>query len=185
MKQELFRERLLGGLVDERGDSAHRATLRGPLRRASPGGTPGGATPAAGLPRVRTSLRVNSLTLPRLAAEVMTAAFGPGCPGADDEEYFLVAGGNARSGPSTYRIAEVLMTSRGINFPVGPMKDRELQERIVRLIAEGLQELEHASLVRAQVHNPPQVGPDYTITRRGRAALERGEVEGILMAASA
>jgi hypothetical protein len=129
--------------------------------------------------------RLDSLTLPRLAAEVMTAAFGPGCPGADDEEYFSVAGGNARSGPSTYRIAEVLMTSRGINFPVGPMKDRELQERIVRLIAEGLQELEHASFVRAQGHNPPQVGPDYTITRRGRAALERGEVEGILMAASA
>lgn len=127
--------------------------------------------------------RLNSLTLPRLAAEaeIMTAAFGPGCPGADDEEYFSVAGGNARYGPSTYRIAEVLMTSRGINFPVGPMKDRELQERIVRLTAEGLQELEHASFVRAQVHNPPQVGPDYTITRRGRAALERGEVEGILM----
>lgn len=104
--------------------------------------------------------RLNSLSLLQLVAEVMTSAFGPGCPGADDDEYFSVAGGNVRSGPGTYRIAEVLMASRGIGFPVGPMKDRELQERIVRLVAEALQELEHASLVRGQVHTPAQGGPD-------------------------
>jgi hypothetical protein len=128
--------------------------------------------------------RLSSLPLPELAAEVMTTSFGPGCPGADDDEYFSVAGGNIRAGPSVYRITELLVACKGISFPYGPMKDQALQERVVRLVAEGLQQLEHASLVRAQVHTPAQAGPDYVITRRGRAALERNEVEGILAAAS-
>lgn len=46
-------------------------------------------------------------------------------------------------------------------------------------IAEGLQELEHASLVRAQAHTALG-GLDCTTTRRGRAALQRGEVESVV-----
>jgi len=129
--------------------------------------------------------RLSAVPLPQLAAEVMTTSFGPGCPGADDDEYFSVAGGNLRAGPSVYRIAEVLMASKGISFPYGPMKDQALQERVVRLVAEGLQTLEHAALVRAQVHSPAQSGPDYVITRRGRAALASNEVDAVLAAASA
>jgi hypothetical protein len=60
-------------------------------------------------------------------------------------------------------------------------EDVQLRERITRLVAEGLQELEHASLVRCQVHTA--MGSfDWAATRRGRAALERGAVEHIMRA---
>jgi hypothetical protein len=121
--------------------------------------------------------RLNSLSLAQLATEVMNTFFGR--PDAD-EEGITVAGGNFRTGPSVYRITGVLMAAGGIDWPDSPMKDRELQERIVRLVAEGVQELEHASLVRAQMHDPSPGGPDYVTTRRGRAALERSEVERLL-----
>ena len=49
----------------------------------------------------------------------------------------------------------------------------------IRLAAEGLQQVEHASLVRFQLHT--SVGyPDWAATCRGRAALERGEVLSLL-----
>jgi hypothetical protein len=54
-----------------------------------------------------------------------------------------------------------------------------LWRQFSRIIAEGLQELEHASLVRAQMHTS-QNSLDFTTTRLGRAALEQGAVEGIL-----
>jgi hypothetical protein len=46
--------------------------------------------------------------------------------------------------------------------------------------AEALQVLEHALVVRAQSNQDH--GFDYAITRRGRAALEHGEIESILTA---
>jgi hypothetical protein len=49
------------------------------------------------------------------------------------------------------------------------------------LVAEGLQELEHASLVRCQVHTAMGTF-DWAATRRGRAALQRGAVEQIMRA---
>jgi hypothetical protein len=63
-------------------------------------------------------------------------------------------------------------------------QDRELQERITCLVAEGLQQLEHASLVRLQVEDQTSYGSGYWLTRRGRTAFERGEVEDILTAAT-
>ena len=121
--------------------------------------------------------RLNALPLEQLAADVMTTEFGR----ADaDPDAITVAGGNIHAGPHVYAISTRLMATRGIDFPVGPMKDRELQEAIVRLVAEALQRLEHAALVRVQVHNPAQSGPDYAITRHGRAALERDDIESVL-----
>jgi hypothetical protein len=127
--------------------------------------------------------RLNSLPLAQLAAEVMTKGFGPGGPGADDEDV-TVGQANINAGPSAAQIAGEFVASRGFTFPAPSAEDLKLQERIARLVAEGLQELEHASLVRAQMHTA-MGSLDYATTRCGRAALERGEVEGILAAASA
>jgi hypothetical protein len=126
--------------------------------------------------------RLDSLPVAELAAEVMMTAFAAADP---EDGYITVGGGNAHAGPSVYHIISRLMDARGISFPDSPMKDQKLQERALRLVAEGLQELEHASLVRAQLHSPPQGGPDWVITRRGRAALDRGQVADILNPASA
>ena len=52
-------------------------------------------------------------------------------------------------------------------------------EGFYKLAAEGLQELEHASLVRAQLHTNINY-LDWTATRRGRAALASGDVQQIL-----
>jgi hypothetical protein len=125
--------------------------------------------------------RLGSLPLADLAAEVMITAFAAADP---EDSYVTVAGGNLHAGASVYGITGRLMAARGMNFPVSPMKDAKLQERVVRLVAEGLQELEHVSFVRAQVHDPAQSGPDYVITRRGRAALDQGQVAAVLSRAS-
>src|ERR1035441_6971724 len=127
--------------------------------------------------------RLNSLQLPQLAAEVMRRGFGPGGPGADDEDV-TVGQQNINAGPTAARIAGEFEPSRGFTFPLPLAEDMKLQESIARLVCEGLQELEHASLVRAQMHTASG-GMDYATPRRGRAALECGEVEGILAAASA
>jgi hypothetical protein len=122
--------------------------------------------------------RLDSLSLPQLAAEVMTRAFGPDGPGADDEDV-TVGQENINAGLTASRIASELVPPRGFTFPLPSDEDLKLQERTARLVAEGLQELEHASLVRAQMHTA-MGGLDYATTRRGRAALEGGEVERIL-----
>jgi hypothetical protein len=57
--------------------------------------------------------------------------------------------------------------------------DEKLFQRFAELVGEGLQVLEHASLVRGPV--PTMGGVDgYTATRLGRAALERGAVDRII-----
>jgi hypothetical protein len=124
--------------------------------------------------------RLDSLPLAQLAAEVMVKAFGPGGPGADEEDV-TVGQANAHAGPGLYRICGLVEADRrGLGFTYTD-EDDELLERIRRLVAEGLQELEHASLIRVQLHT--EMGsPDYATTRRGRAALERGEVERIVVA---
>jgi hypothetical protein len=126
--------------------------------------------------------RLNSLPLAQLAAEVMTKGFGPGGPGAHDEDV-TVGQANINAGPTAAQIVGEFVGPRGFTFPVPSDEDLKLHNRIARLVAEGLQELEHASLVRAQMHTA-MGGLDYATTRPGRAALERGEVEGILAATS-
>jgi hypothetical protein len=61
----------------------------------------------------------------------------------------------------------------------GHKDEAKVRARATRLIAESLQQLEHASLIRAQLHT--SMGElDWAATRRGRAALERDEVKSIL-----
>jgi hypothetical protein len=122
--------------------------------------------------------RLDSLSLPQLAAEVMVRAFGPGGPGAD-EEHVQVGQANANAGPSLYQVSGLFEADRGFTFPLPTSDDLQLLESIRRLVAEGLQELEHASLIRVQMHTA--MGSfDYATTRRGRAALDGGEVERIV-----
>ncbi len=87
-------------------------------------------------------------------------------------------------GPTADQIVGEFVPDKGFTFPIPSPEDLKLRERVGRLVAEGLQELEHASLVRAQMHTGTG-GLDYTTTRRGRASLEHGEVGGILTAISA
>lgn len=122
--------------------------------------------------------RMSALSLTELATEVMVKGFGPGGPGADDEQITL-GQANANAGPTAERISFELAPERGFTFPLPTREDMKLRERVAKLVAEGLQELEHTSLVRFQMHTAMGY-LDWTATRRGRAALERGEVESIL-----
>ena len=119
--------------------------------------------------------RLNGLPLIELAAEVMIRGFGPGGRGADDDAITL-GQENAGAGPTAELISFEFAPVRGFTFPLPTSEDVQLRALIAKLVAEGLQELEHASLVRCQMHT--SMGYlDWGATRRGRAALERGEVQ--------
>jgi len=62
-------------------------------------------------------------------------------------------------------------------------EDRQLMERFGPLASEGLQELEHASLVRQSQGKTSDL-TFYTPTSRGLAALGRGKVDTIVAARS-
>lgn len=127
--------------------------------------------------------RLNSLPLVELAAEVMVKGFGPGGPGVDDDAISL-GQQNANAGPTANDISLEFVSDRGFAFPSPTPDDFNLRERLAKLVAEGLQQLEHASLVRVQMHTA--MGQlDWAATRRGRAALEGNEVQSILQAAGA
>jgi hypothetical protein len=121
--------------------------------------------------------RLNALPLIELAVEVMTKGFGPGGPGAVGD----AAPGHvtSRAATSVAVISFEFAPERGFTSPIATAEDRELRDQIAQLIAEGMQELEHASLVIGQL-NPPYNQLAWAATRRGRAALQRGEVLGIL-----
>lgn len=120
---------------------------------------------------------MSALSVAQLAAEVMTKGFGPGGPGADDGSV-TVGGPNADSGIEVADIAGTFVTYQPQYFGT-PSPNEVLWRQLSRIIAEGLQELEHASLVRAQMHTS-QNSLDFTTTRLGRAALDQGAVERIL-----
>ena len=122
--------------------------------------------------------RLNALPLIELAAEVMIKGFGPGGPGADDDAITL-GQANIHAGSTAQIISLELAPDRGFTFPLPTPEDHKLREQIAKLVAEGLQELEHASLVRCQMHTG-MGNLDWAATRRGRAALERGEVQSVL-----
>jgi hypothetical protein len=127
--------------------------------------------------------RLSALPLTELATQVMIRGFGPGGPGADDDAITL-GQANVGAGPTAERITFEFAPERGFTFPLPTPEDFKLRERIAKLVAEGLQELEHASLVRLQRHTAMGY-LDWAATRRGRAALERGEVQSILQRRSA
>jgi hypothetical protein len=109
--------------------------------------------------------RASSLSLPQLAAEVMTKVF----PVTEE----------LRFQDGRYPPFGILVT----RFAPGTgHHDEKLFQRFSELVGEGLQVLEHASLVRGPVATMNSDG--YTVTRLGRAALERGAVDRIIAGGS-
>jgi len=119
-------------------------------------------------------VRLDQLPLPALAAEVMAKAFGPGAEWEDPEEEVTVGGPTARAGATVHGIAAAMA-------PEGSTKaaDERTWLRLQRLIAEAVQVLEHAALIRPQVHLAIE-GIDYTPTRLGRTVLAAGAVIEVL-----
>ncbi|MGH9096071.1 MAG: hypothetical protein ACRDWB_01460, partial [Acidimicrobiales bacterium] len=96
--------------------------------------------------------------------------FGPAGQGADKDNTVTVGGPNINAGVTVGAIAP--------DFVPGDA-DEELRIRRDRLVAEGMQALEHASLVRSQLHTA-MGGLDYTATRLGRAVLESNSVAQVV-----
>jgi len=111
--------------------------------------------------------RLGSLSVPQLASEVMVKGFAHGDQ-ADSEEVWL----------SSANISIELYPPKPVVMP--PPEDVKLIKQIERLVAEGLQELEHASLVRPKTSSAAGSHLNYTTTRAGHSALENGEVQEIL-----
>ena len=109
--------------------------------------------------------RATSLPLPQLAAEVMTKAFRV------TEELRFQDG--------RYPVFGILVSRFA---PDTSHHDEKLYQRFAELVGEGLQVLEHASLVRGPVTTND--GNGYALTRLGRAALERGAVDRIIAGGS-
>jgi hypothetical protein len=87
--------------------------------------------------------RLGSLSIEDLAAEVMVKGFGPGGPGQDDD-HVTVGRQNANSGPDVYDIAHGFVDYGGTYLYGTPLPLEILWRGILKLVAEGLQELEHA-----------------------------------------
>jgi hypothetical protein len=115
--------------------------------------------------------RLEALSMSQLATEVMAKAFGPEGPGADRK--VTVDGAPVGAGPTVSAIVSLFVGSDKWD----QAKRVDSWERLKRLIAEGLQTLEHAALIRAQNHSGIL---DYALTRSGEAALEQHTVERIL-----
>jgi hypothetical protein len=118
--------------------------------------------------------RLDRLTLAALAAEVMGKAFGPGAEWEDPEEEVTVGGPNVGAGATVEGIATAMA-------PEGSTRalDDRARLRLQRLVAEAVQALEHASLIRAQLH-AATAGFDYTPTRLGRKVLAAGAVAEVV-----
>ncbi|MBS1846602.1 MAG: hypothetical protein JST53_19525 [Actinobacteria bacterium] len=118
--------------------------------------------------------RLEQLPLPMLAAELMAKAFGPEAEWEDPEEEVTVGGPGAGAGATVEAIAAAMApdgTARRAGDPT--------RLRLQRLVAEGMQALEHASLIRSQAH----LGTgslDYTPTRLGRTVLAAGAVSEVV-----
>ena len=109
--------------------------------------------------------RASALPLAQLAAEVMTKVFRV------TEELRFEDGRYPGFGTLVARFA-----------PGTSHHDEKLFQRFAELVGEGIQVLEHASLVRGPVATSG--GDGYAVTRLGRAALERGAVERIIAGGS-
>jgi hypothetical protein len=118
--------------------------------------------------------RLDQLPLPALAAEVMGKAFGAGAEWEDPEEEVTVGGPSADAG-ATVEATTTAMAPDGTTKSV----DDRTRLRLQRLVAEGMQALEHASLIRAQMHTG-MGGFDYTPTRLGRTVLAAGAVAEVV-----
>jgi hypothetical protein len=104
--------------------------------------------------------RLDALELHQLGAEVMQKGFGPTCPDPDGL-------------PTPSMIAEVFVQNAGRS------KSTDQFELLQDLVWEGVQALEHASLVRFAVWSS-EGGKFFKLTRLGRSALEQNAVDRVL-----
>lgn len=124
--------------------------------------------------------RVGALPLPELAAEAMAKGFGadapggPGRPGTIENPQVSSNVDRVTVGDVAREFAPAL---RGRN--VTP----EQALRCNQLIAEGVQLLEHAGLLRAEFASSGVGALSYVATRRGRAAVQQGTVSELAAAA--
>jgi hypothetical protein len=118
--------------------------------------------------------RLDRLPVAHLAATVMAKAFGPGAEWEDPEEEVTIGGPNVGAGATVAGIATEMA-------PGGSTKGAEERSRLrlQRLVAEGVQALEHAALVRPQMHTAMN-SLDYTPTRLGRKVLAAGAVAEVV-----
>jgi hypothetical protein len=118
--------------------------------------------------------RLDRLPLSELAAAVMAKGFGPGAGWEDPEEEVTVEGPNVGAGATAVTLAAEMA-------PGGSTKgtDPRTRLRIERLVAEAVQALEHAALLRPQMHTEMS-GLDYTPTRLGRKVLAAGAVAEVV-----
>ena len=114
---------------------------------------------------------MRGLPLDELAPEVMVKGFGPDGPGGSGKPGSLESPGDAqRAG-----LAEIVRAVSPASAGRGVSADQTL--RFGFLIAEALQVLEHASLIRISWRGGFE---DHLATRLGRAAVEQNAVGRVL-----
>jgi hypothetical protein len=118
--------------------------------------------------------RLEGLALPALAAVVMEKGFGPEGPGGPGKPGTIEA--PDLSAPRV-RLNEV---AAAVTPAYAATSDAREQLRIAALVAEAIQGLELAALLRVTWRGGTE---DFVATRRGRGAQERGEVERLVAAA--
>ncbi len=111
--------------------------------------------------------RLEALSLGALAAEVMDKAFDQGGPGAPGKPGTIEAPGIS---DERVRLNDV---ARAVTSALVESDDAAEQIHIGNLVAEGLQALELAALVRVTWRGGTE---DFAATRRGRSAQAAGEV---------
>jgi hypothetical protein len=122
--------------------------------------------------------RLNAMPLADLATEVMARAFGPQDPGSGHDPT-TVAHGSTKTSLSANSISQLFIAEFVFGWNERGPEDTVLRDRIVDLVAEGLQVLEHALLVRCQIYS--EVGRFYwAATRYGRAVLDQGQLHAVL-----
>jgi len=117
--------------------------------------------------------RLAALSLPRLAAEVMAAGFGPDGPGAPDKPGTI-------EDPATVtfeRVGSTEIARRLTPAFGGRGVGADLTGTLMNLVAEGLQLLEGGAFVRVSWTGGHA---HYMATRRGRAALSAGRIDVLL-----
>lgn len=122
-------------------------------------------------PEVAEIARLEALSLPQLAAEVMGKAFGPDGPGAPGRPGTIEM--PVTSGERV-RLDDV---SRAVTPAFLAAGDAAGQIKVANLVAEGLQALELAALVRVTWRGGTE---DFKATRRGREALSSASVEQLV-----
>jgi len=126
--------------------------------------------------------RLSALSLPQLAAEVMTEGFSSEYdPGDAGRTVVVIAAGFCPGPPLRLRDTTIRAQKRASKEASDPNSTQAKYLRLQDLVREGLQTLEKASLVQPKTTNQGEatmVG--YVTTRLGRDALERHAVDRVL-----